>query len=319
MAYGQAGHLGLCFQESFGTTLTASPAYVPLIAESVAETINALAEEGMYRRLAESPYHEGTHEIGGEVRTEAHPVYVGHLLKAALGRVTTTAQDSAYVHEFLPAATDWDGYAAVPPMTLELHRDVGSAFVYGDVLATGLALELAHGQLLSATMEVLGGRLTQQAPSSPSYAAGRPWTWDVASAAYAGEGIADLRQLTVSFANQLTAQHTLSGGVTPHRIKRGGPQHVRVEGAFLLHDQRLYQAFRAQEEAPLALTLTGEAVGSGYNALLTLEVPRLRFTELAPQMGGPGPVEVSFSAAGMVDAASGYALRVTLTNTQPGY
>lgn len=319
MAYGQAGHLGVTFQESFGTSFTDSPYHVPLIAESIGETIHQLVEGNLYGRLAESPYHEGTHEIGGEIRSEAHPLYLGVWLKAALGQAGATLQDSVYTHEFLPAQADWDGHAAVPPLTLEVHRDAGSAFVYSDMLVSGLTLEVAHGQLLSAAMEVLGGRFARQAASTPAYRPGRPWTWDVVSASYDGAGIADFRQLSVAFDNQLATQYALSGGKAPHRIKREGPQQVRVEGTFLLENQLLFSEYVEQAEKRLVVVLTGEGVGSGYNAELTLDIPRLRLSEVAPQLSGPGQLEVSFSGAGVYDAGSGYALRATLTNTQPAY
>jgi hypothetical protein len=60
-------------------------------------------------------------------------------------------------------------------------------------------------------------------------------------------------------------------------------------------------------------------VASGTTARLTVDVPRLRFTEFAPQLAGPGQVEVGFAAKGVYDTASGYALRVTLVNTLAGY
>ncbi len=319
MAYGQAGHLALTFQESFGTLFTDSPFFVPIVSEEVGKTINQLVENNLYGRFAEPPYHEGTHEIGGEVRTEAHPLYLGTFLKAALGQTAPTLQGSAYVHEFLPATADWDAFAAVPPLTLELHRDAGSAFLYYDMLAAGLSLEIAHGQLLGGTLEVLGGRFSRKAPASPAFAPGRPWTWDVASASYDGLGIAEFRQLTVGFDNQLTGYYALSGGKAPQRVKREGPQRVSVEGTFLLQDQFLFQQYLDQAEKRLVVSFAGEPIGGGQNAALTLDIPRLRFAELAPQLAGPGQLEVSFTANGVFDAASGYALRATLTNTQPGY
>jgi len=319
MAYGQSGHLGVTFQESFGTSFTGSAFFVPLISERIAEQIDQLVEANLYGRLAESPTHEGIHEIGGEIRTEAHPIYLGVWLQAALGQVQSTAQDSVTLHEFLPVAADWDAFAAVPPLTLEVHRDAGSAFLYSDMLANALTLEVAHGQLLGAAVEVLGGRFARQAASTPAFHAGRPWTWDVVSASYDGAGIADFRKLSVTFDNRLETHYALSGDKAPHRIKRSGPQQVRVEGSFLLENDLLFDEYVDQSEKRLLVVLTGEGIGSGYNATLTLDIPRLRLSEVAPQLSGPGRLEVSFSGAGVFDASSGYALRATLTNTQPAY
>jgi hypothetical protein len=319
MAYGQSGHFAISFQDSYGTVHTDSPFFIPLISEGVGEKIEQLVENNMYGRLAESPTHEGAHEIGGEIRTEAHPVYLGAFLKAALGQASSALQTSAYRHEFLPAASDWDDFAALPPLTMEIHRDAGSAFLYYDLLASSLVLDIAHGQLLSAALTVLGGRFTRQAPSAPAFKPGRPWSWDVVSASYGGGGIADFRRLTVGFDNQLATFYTLTGGKAPHRVKREGPQKVTVEGTFLLQDQALFQEYLDQSERPLVVSFQGEAISAGENALLTLEVPRLRFAELAPQLTGAGALEVSFTGAGVFDAGSGYALRATLTNTQPAY
>lgn len=319
MAYGQSGHLAINFQDSFGTSNADSAHFVPLISESIAETVNQITEENMYARLAESPLREGTHEIGGDIRTEAHPIALGALLKASLGAVSTTPQDSAFLHEFLPVGSDWDDFAALPPMTLDIHRDAGSAFLYYDVLGSALALEIAHGNLLAASLSVVGGRFAQKGPGTPGFHAGKPWGWEVVSASYDGAGIADLRQISLTFDNQLASQFTLSAENVPRRIKREGPQTVQVEGTILFVDQTLFQEFRAQSEKRLLLTFAGETIAQSYQNLLTLDFPRLRFSEFAPQMAGPGQVEVGFRARGVFDTASGYALRVTLTNTQASY
>lgn len=319
MAYGRSGHLAIHFQNSFGTSNTGSAHFIPLISESIQETIGQLVEDNLYGRLAESPYHEGLHEVSGEIRTEAHPIYLGAFLKAALGGVTTAAQGSAFLHEFRPATADWDDFAAVPPMTLEIHRDAGSAFLYYDALATELTLEIAQGQLLSAGLAVMGGRFGRKASAVPAFHAGRPWTWDVVSASYNGAAIPDLRQLTLRFNNQLAAFHTLGGGKAPRRIKREGPQQVTVEGTLLLQEQALFQEYLDQSERRLLLAFAGETIATSYAALLTLDVPRLRFGEFKPALSGPGQLEVAFAGSGVYDAGSGYALRVTLTNTKAVY
>jgi hypothetical protein len=319
MAYGMAGHLALSFQSSFGTSNTNSQYFIPMISESVAETIAQLVEGNLYARFNEAPYHEGIHEVRGEIRTEAHPIYVGALLKAALGRVTTTPQNSAFLHEFLPVGSDWDDSVAVPPLTFEINRDVGSAFVYYDVAATALSFEIAQGQLLAAGLAIAGGRSARKAKATPAFRAGNPWTWAVASASYDGLGVSDVVKLALTFDNQLHPVFTLGGDRSASRIRRSGPQTVEVEGSMLFVSQTQYQEFLNQSEKRLLVTFRGDTVSTSYAAQLTLDVPRLRFSEFAPQIGGPGQIEVGFKGRGMVDPASGYALRATLTNTQPAY
>jgi hypothetical protein len=319
MAYGRSGYLAVHFQNSFGTSNTGSAHFIPLISESIEESIGQLIEDNMYGRLSESPYHEGLHAVRGEIRTEAHPVYLGAFLKSALGAHSVAEQGSAFLHEFLPADADWDDWAAVPPMTLEIHRDAGSAFLYYDALSTELTLEMAHGQLLSAALGVVGGRFGRKAAGTPSFHAGRPWAWDVVSASFDGAGIPDLRQLTLRFANQLAPFHTLGGDKAPRRIKREGPQQVTVEGTLLLRDQALFQEYLDQSERRLLLTFAGETLSTSYAVTFTLDVPKLRFSEFKPALSGPGQLEVAFAGNGVYDGSSGYALRATLTNTQANY
>lgn len=319
MAYGQSGYLAIHFQDSYGTSNTDSAHFIPLISESVEEAIGQIVESNIYGRFAESPYHEGLHEVSGDVQTEAHPIYLGAFLKAALGNLSTTAQGSAFVHEFLPATSDWDDSAAVPPLSLEIHRDAGSAYVYYDVLANEFGLEIAQGQLLSSTLSVVGGRFSRKASATPAYKAGRPWTWDVVSASYNSTAVADLRQLSVRFNNQLSAQYTLGEDKSPQRVKRDGPQLVTLEGTMLLQDQVLFQEYLDQTEKRLLITFAGETVAQSYSTLLTLDVPRLRFAEFKPSLSGPGQLEVAFNGTGVYDTTSNYALRVTLTNTQAAY
>ena len=319
MAYGQSGHLAISFQNSFGTSLTNSQHFVPLVSETVDETIAQLVEENLYRRFAEPPTHEGVHAVEGEIRTEAHPIVLGAFLKAAFGRVTSTAQGSAFLHEFIPVGSDWDSRAALPPMSIEIHRDAGSAFLYYDTLANQFALEIAHGQLLSATLGVLGGRFSRKAGAGPAFNPGRPWTWDVVSAAYAGAAVVDLRRVALTYENQLAAQYTLTSGKTPYRIKRDGPQTLALEGTLVFQDQALFQQFLDQSEQRFTLAFGGQTVAQSYSALLTVDVPRFRFGEFSPQLAGPGQLEVGFTGKGVYDSSSGYAVRVTLTNTQATY
>jgi hypothetical protein len=128
-----------------------------------------------------------------------------------------------------------------------------------------------------------------------------------------------LRRLTLRFHNRLAVLHTLGGDKAPRRVKREAAQQVSVEGTLLLQNQGLFQEFVDQSERRLLLAFRGETVATSYAALLTLDVPRLRFREFKPALSRPGQLEVSFAASGVYDQGSGYALRATLTNTLADY
>ena len=165
----------------------------------------------------------------------------------------------------------------------------------------------------------MGGRGGRQVRVNQGYHGGRQWTLEVVSSSFYGSANCDLRQFTLRFSNQLGAMYTLSGDKVPRRIKREGSQQVAIEGTMLFQDQSLFQEFLDQSEKRLLLTFAGETVAQSYQAQVTLDVPKLRFGEFKPGLSGPGQLAVSFTAAGVSDSTSSYALRATLTNPPPAF
>ncbi len=321
MAYGSQGHVGISFQESFGTSYPNSRDYFPVITESLTEEIPPLISEGIKSRFEEGGIYEGAHAISGDITTEIHPIGMGKLLKAWSGASSSTETNvgsSVYQHAFVPHTSDFDAMAAVPPMSIEVYRDAGSAFLYYDMLANGLSIEVAHGMLLKTTVSFVGGKFSKLAKTTPSYPAGSYFPWNVTSVSLGGTAIDEVSQLTFNWSNALEAKNTLDGTKTPNRIKRNGFRTLEISGTLLFVNQTEVDNFLNQTRQRLIVTATGQDVG-GENAVLKIDVPKMNYSAFPVNIGGAGLIEVGFSAKAEFDETSNYLSEITLINTEAAY
>jgi hypothetical protein len=238
MAYGQLGHVGISFQNSFGTEITTSYDWFPIVNETVTENIPPIIQEGMTGRFDEGDSFEGPHDIGGDIVFEAHPQLLGKLLQAwTFASCDVTSQSGpTYLHKFQPATADFDALSAVQPMTLEIFRDAGSAFLYYDCLCNGFSIEIAHGAIIRGTMSVIGGKYKDAAKATPSYLIGSEFTWNQTSVSFAGSAIDEISALTITGANGLEGKGTLDGTRTFNRIKRSDFRTMELSGTVLFVD-----------------------------------------------------------------------------------
>ena len=321
MAYGQDGHIGISFQESFGTQYVSSMDYFSFISESFTENIESLMSESLQSRYDEPDDYEGMHGIEGDIVLEVHPHMIGKLLQAWAGQSSETAfVGSCYEHNFVPATADWeDGISALPPMSIEVYRDTGSAYLYFDCLLNQLVLEIAQGTLYKATASFIGAQFAWLAKSAPSYEAGSFFAWDTVSLSLAGSGVNDASQLTVTLNNNLAPKAFLDLKKYPSRILRDGFRTVEVAGTLLLDGDAQSRIYKARTQQRLVMTATDPTtVALGHN-ILEIDVPKMLYTEFPANIGGPGLIEVSFGAKGKYDATSSYAVQFTLVNTTPVY
>lgn len=320
MGYGTDSHLGICFQESFGTSYVSSFHYFPIISESLAEAIPELISEGNRGRYEEGPSYEGPHDITGDIVTDAHPILVGKLLKGWCGQSSSVLATSHYTHTFDPKTSDFDKYAAVPPCTIEVYRDSGSGHQYYDCLVDALNIEIAHGQLVKLTASVKGGKFEKVAKTTPSYLSGSDYTWDQVSVAVGSAGtlaaVDEITSLVIACNNALEGKGTLDGTKTFNRIKRSGKRKIEISGVWGFEDDTQFDNFRNQVEQRMLVTITGQEVSSGYNAVMKIDLPAMRFNEYPVNIGGPGYIETSFKANAKYHSGSGTMATFTVVNTQ---
>lgn len=322
MSYGQNGYLAISFQNSYGTKLTNSQHFIPIISESVGLNKEQIISESMRGTFDQGAAYEGLNSVDGDIEVEAHPANIGVLLKAVLGDPTTSNVVSfVKQHVYIPSTRDFDKYAAQRPMTIEKYlTDGGSAMQFYDCIGASIEFGVANGELLKAKMSVLGGQFTQVADQAFSFPAHKSWAWDTASVQVAGAAHATFLDATITVDNALGNKHTLGGKKTPQYTKRTGARLVNINGTLLYEDQDDFQNFLSQVEQTLKITFTGgTSIQSGYFDVLTFEFPNFKFTELKPVNPGPGQIEVSFTGQAIYNVNSGTSMKVTLVNTATGY
>lgn len=322
MAYGQGGHIGISFQDSMGTANTDSMDYFPFISESLVENIEDLLSECLTTRLDEPDAYEGMHNIEGDIVSEIHPILMGKVLQAWCGQSSSTLQTSLYEHMFLGLSDDWDAErCAVPPMTIEIYRDTGSAYQFFDCCLNQLTMEIAQGSLYKFTMGIIGAQFAWMNKTSPSYETGSFFSWDVVSVSLGGSGIDYVSNLSIVCNNSLEGKAYIDLKNYPSRILRTGFRTVEITGNMLLQgdtESRNYKNRTAQE---LIITATDPAtVGVNEHNRFVIDIPKMRYTSFPANIAGTGLIEVGFGAKGTYDTDSWDATAFfTLTNTRDSY
>ena len=314
VGYGMRGHVLWNFQTAWGTSVVASQQAVPIISEGIDWVYEDIEEASMYGRFHAPPAQNGMQRAEGDIAMEAHPAQMGELLRAAFGQVTTTSGAGIQTHVFEPRTTDWADRSALPPSTVEIHRDVGSAFQFFDLVANKLALNAANGQFVGVTASMIGAGYTRLAAGTPTFPADTPFKWDGASVSWNGGAVLDFRSLQWSFMNNLEAQYTLNYSSVPYRIKRTGFHQVDVSGTIVFAQHSYFDAFANKTQASLVANFVGDTPH-----VLRIDIPLLRLRSFKAAIAGPGVVEASFEGRAIYLSTSATNTRVTLVNTRTYY
>jgi hypothetical protein len=320
MAYGQDGHIGISFQDSFGTAETGSMDYMPFISETIMENIEDLISESLSSRLEEPDPYEGMHMNEGDIVMEVHPHNIGKMLKAWAGQESVSYTQSMYSHNMVPLSDDWDAeISALQPMTIEVYRDTGSAYQYYDMLCNQLTFEISQGAIYKATASMVGGQFAWMAKTTPSYETGSYFTWDTVSVSLAGSAVTDVSELTITLNNNLEGKAFLDGNKYHSRILRNDYRMIELSGTMLLVGDAEARNYKNRTLQRLVITATDPTTVMLDHNRLEIDIPKMRYTEFPPNIGGPQLIEIGFSAKGGYDSTSSYAVQFTLTNTTAAY
>jgi len=322
-AYGQTVHLGISFQDSYGTSNTDSMHWLEFMSEDLAVKKEAKKSQNMRGIFEEGDAYEGMNSVEGNIESEAHPISLGAMLTAIMGPPTTTIVDSVYEHVFKPRTSDFDDLSANTPFTLYKNmQDGGSAFLMYDLCGNTLELNMANGEFLKSTLGVVGGNFAQVGSMAYSAPAGKRWMWDATSATFDATANTGLSELTVTLNEGIEALHNLavSRGKWPARLKHTGFRTVEISGTMRFDNQDELQEFLDWNERELIANYRGPTeISSGRYEEVTIKLPSMLYTDFPPSAGGPGLMDVGFTANGNYNTGSGTAIEITLVNTKSGY
>jgi hypothetical protein len=220
----------------------------------------------------------------------------------------------------VPLTDDWDAErSALPPMTIEVYRDTGSAYQYFDCLCNQLAFEISQGAIYNCTASIIGAQFAWMAKTAPSYLTGSLFTWDTVSVSLAGSAVSDIADCTITFNNNLEGKAYLDGNKYYGRILRNDYRTVEITGTMLLVGDAEARIYKNRTPQRFVLTATDPSTVMLDHNRLEIDIPQMRYTEFPANIGGPNLLEISFSAKGGYDTTSSYAMQFTITNTTAAY
>jgi len=319
MGYGIGGYLSLSKQTDYGTATT-NRVFIPFISENLIENKNYLQIENM-RNLYDAPNDiEGINNVTGDIVFEPHPIYTGHFLRGCVGVPTSTLTTSSYVHEFLPAQTEFDENCSLPPYTVEIFKNVGSAYQVVDAQIHTLAFEITAGAIIKCTASVHGRAYSKVAKQTPSYIAAEPFNWVQTSVQIAGAANGDLETATITIENPIEGIPRLNASLNEGGLLRSDFRSITVAGDMGFQNQAQEAKFRDGSLQPFKFSITGVQLGgAGENNKLVFDMPDVRYTTYEYPIAGAGRITASYEGKAQYDTTSSYAARITLQNTLSAY
>jgi len=314
MGVGALAHLGIAKEVTWGTAVAAAD-YLKMVSEGIVVNKEEIVSEAKRGVWDEPESFEGLETVEGPVTVEVQPETVGLLLMAALGAPTTTGV-GPYTHTFTPTNAKFSADCALPPLTLEVHRDMEQAFQYAGCVVNQLQLQFGTDQkIMRAQATIIGKEGTLIAATTPAMETNKPFTWDelVVQAGNPLAALAGLEGVTLTINNNLVGIPTLNNTKQISAIRRNGYRVIETSFTFDARDLTEYNRFINQDKTAFDFTFT-----SGTNSL-QIALPQVEYKAAPINVGGADRLTVAVTGKAKLDAASGYALQAVLTNGRATY
>lgn len=316
--YGFAGHIGLGKESAWGTAVAATD-YIEAMSESLSESRDRYDVKNIVGRYAEPDDMAGLRRIGGDVTFAAHPEVAPLAFLGTMGihSQTIVLSDFLYTHEFTMATAEDGANNPLPPFTFEMFRDVTSSQRYEGVQFSRLQLACAPNQDLRLTASLIGKSSTSAiSKTSPSYVTSPtdPFAFDTCSLSFGGAAIALVEAFNLTLDNQLEGVPALNASTTIARVRRTGPQLVRLSGSIAFENITDHQRFINQTEIAVSAYFTRADSHS-----LLVELPRFVYSAFPLGAAGRERLVVAFEGLCRYHTGSAAAVKITTTNNTSGY
>lgn len=315
--YGFGGHIGLGKESAWGTAIAATD-YIEALSESLNVNFDRFDTKNIVGMFGEPDDEQGIKRIAGDVVAAGHPDALLAWLVAATGIQSNSEVLSGFLHthNLTMATADNGANNPVPPLSLEIFRDVGSAQQYDGIQVSQLQLSAAPNQDLRMTASVIGKGEQNIAATTPSFPGSPtgPFTFDTCSISLGGAATAKVEAFNLTIDNQLEGIPSLNASAEIAKVRRTGPQMVRLSGSISFEDIVDYERFKAETEVAMLMNFTAAASHS-----LLIDIPRFIYTAFPTGIGDRGRQVISFDGNARWHAGSASAIALQLTNTTSGF
>lgn len=313
---GMLGHIGIGKETTWGTAVAVTD-YVEAMSESIVSNLDRFETRNIIAGLYEPDDSAGIEHHEGEIVFGANPRNLGHFLNGCLGvnSVTVVLSGFLFSNAFAPVNTLANSLHPLPPYTLEVFRpgasDTASSFRYAGVQIAKMAFNVKPNQDMEVTASIIAKANTLLTKSSATFPTSptQMFTFDTASVQLLSGGAVDrFEDLSIEIDNQLEGITTLNNSTTISRVRRTGPQMIRISSTVGFDDFADFLAFKNQTEQRLVLSLF-----RANSFALVLDIPRVVWTEAPVQIGGRDRLTFNFAGMGRFHTGSNMAMRATLT------
>lgn len=314
--YGMAGHIGFGIESTWGTGVAATE-YFKILSETLTLSQDRFEKENVHGGLYEPDDVAGVQRIAGNMVLPAYPTALGYLLQGVTGINSVTAVGAdMHATQLTPRTSDISSLHPHTPFSLEIARDVSTALRYTGLQVAQLEMSFAPNQIMQLTAELLGKSAAAIAETTPTFPTTPldPFHWDTCSISVGGAGVNIFESLTVTINNQLEGRPALNATDTIARIKRSGPQQIRISGTLTFEDHAQYDHFVNQSAQALSINVTRP---DSFSALI--EIPRMIYTAHPLGMAGREYQVVQFEGRVSYSTADSRAFRATVTDTRSGF
>jgi hypothetical protein len=319
-AQGTLGYVGIAKETTYGTAVAATD-YFEIMSENLTESIDRFPTRNAFGGFYEPDDYAGARRVAGDIVMFGHPVSIGHLLKAAMNTVSGAAVVSGFLHttKFITVKSEFTSGADIfpsQPYTLEVHRDVTSSHQYTGAVCNRLQLSLSPNQDLRVTAGFIakaGGLIAKTTPTFPGSPTD-PFTFETASLSIGGTATARWESFNLTVNNNLDGILALNASQNIARIRRRGPQEVRISGVLDFQDVTEYLDFKNQTERQLQLTLT-----RANSFSMKIDAPRFVYTTFPTGIPGRDRLTVGVDGICRYSVSSGLAIDMQLTTTKSNY
>lgn len=317
MSYGMNGFLGLGKETTWGTAVAATD-YVEIMNEGIKAEYDRFDTRNAINAMYEPDRSAGLIRVGGPISVAGFPEITGHLMRAAMNTLsgTTVLSGFLYTTRFVSPQAEFADGVPSQPYTLEIFRDVTSSHRYAGMVLNRLSLAMSPNQPLMLNADFLGKAATLLQKSSPTFVSSpaEPFMFDTASVRLGGSATARVEAFTVSIDNQLEGIPALNNSNQIARIRRRGPQVIRVQGTVDFQDVTEYNDFINQTERAISLALF-----KSQSFAAVIDVPRMVYTSFSPNIRGRERQTVSFAGEARYKTTSATALGLYITSVTSTY
>jgi hypothetical protein len=320
MPFGALAHIGLGKEVTYGTPVAAAD-YLRFASEGLNEEIEQVITENISGVVDEGASYEGMHNISGDISFDVYPNVVGHMLRAAFGApVSTEVVTGVYQHVFTPAQNSFSNICALPPYTLEVHRDMEQAFQYSGAVVNDLTFSFGtDNKLMQGSAAIIAKALALIAKTAPNFEATNPFRWFQATVTLDGTINKDISTVEFGIQNNLEGRASLDGTKEISRVLRNGFRSFPVKFSLDLKDMAEYNKFRSQNEVPLKIELVGDVITGADNYKLTVDIPKFRFAAFPINVDGAGAIATQVDGSAKYDPSALHAMKITLINSTVSY